>query len=214
MKPLKMAVTLALGLVAGACSNTERSRNLDDPAVPAQAMAQQACALCHGQGGRSTNPGFPKLAGQQAPYLEGQLKAFRGKNRSDPAGEQYMWGLSKTLTDEQIAGLASYYAAQTPGAADAGADPALAAEGKTIFEKGVPEEQVPACNSCHGSSGQGNGVIPRIAGQHGDYLRKQLLIFQGTEQRPDGVAMKMVTHKLSDHQMQALAAYIQGLSAG
>ena len=32
------------------------------------------------------------------------MKEFRSHNRLDPAGFEYMWGLSRSLTDEQIEG--------------------------------------------------------------------------------------------------------------
>ena len=33
---------------------------------------------------------------------------------------------------------------------------------------------MPACVSCHGEKAEGNGPIPRLAGQHQAYLARQL----------------------------------------
>jgi cytochrome c553 len=104
-------LVLSAGALLMGCSNIDRSRNLADPKVPAATMAQQVCSLCHGLEGQSVNPSFPNLAGQQQTYFIAQMKEFRGHNRLDPAGYEYMWGLSRSLTDEQIEGLAAYYAA-------------------------------------------------------------------------------------------------------
>ena len=65
------------------------------------------------------------------------------------------------------------------------------------------------CSTCHGDRGQGNGQFPRVAYQHSDYVIKQLTVFQRTNERPDGVAMKAITHSLSDQNMAAVAAYMQ-----
>ena len=63
------------------------------------------CAACHGIDGISFNPLWPNLAGQQAAYLEKQLKDFREGRRSDPS----MNAMAKPLSDEDIANLATYY---------------------------------------------------------------------------------------------------------
>lgn len=72
----------------------------------AEQMAKNVCAGCHGPDGISTNPLWPNLAGQKAPYLAKALHDFRDGTRTDPN----MSSLSKTLSDEQIKELAAYYA--------------------------------------------------------------------------------------------------------
>ncbi|MDX1513582.1 MAG: cytochrome c [Gammaproteobacteria bacterium] len=69
-----------------------------------------ACAACHGVDGNSTNPEWPKLAGQHAKYLEKQIKAFKSGARKDPL----MSPMVANLSDEDIADLAAYYASQKP----------------------------------------------------------------------------------------------------
>ena len=202
---------VALVALAG-CAAPERSRNLNDPAVPAMAMAQQVCSNCHGIDGNSISPNFPRLAAQTEPYLTEQLKAFRGHGRSDPAGFEYMWGLSRHITDAQIEGLAAYFSSQAATPNQAKADPALAEKGKAIFENGRPDRNLMACKVCHGDRAQGNGQFPRLAGQHSDYLVKQLIVFQRTEQRPEGAVMKTIAHLLDPQDVDAVAAYLQGLS--
>ena len=207
-KPLILAV---VALATAACAVPERSRNLNDALVPASAMAQQVCSNCHGLDGNSTSPNFPRLAGQSEAYLVEQLKAFRGHGRLDPAGFEYMWGLSRHLTDAQVEGLAAYFSSQvaTPNAAHA--DPQLAARGKALFENGKPDKNLPACNVCHGDKAQGNANFPRLAGQHADYLEKQLEVFQRTDQRPEGAVMKSIAHLLDTADVHAVAAYLQGI---
>ena len=40
-------------------------------------LATQVCANCHGPHGDSVSSAFPRLAGQQAAYIEVQLEAFK-----------------------------------------------------------------------------------------------------------------------------------------
>jgi cytochrome c553 len=202
-------VAVAFAALATGCANLEHSRNLADPKASATALAQQVCSACHGLDGNSTSPIFPRLAGQQASYIVAQLTNFRSHQRSDPAGYIYMWGLSRHLTDPQIEALGEYYAKQTARRSRWGAvEPGLLAAGKEIYEKGVPEQNVVACTACHGPKGEGMGSFPRLAFQHGDYIIKQLDVFQFSQHRP-GTPMEQITHPLTGDNKAAVAAYIQ-----
>jgi cytochrome c553 len=203
-------LAVAAAAFCAGCSSLDRSRNLNNPAVPPQALAQQVCSICHGIDGNATSPNFPNLAGQQEQYLIAQLTEFRDKKRSDPAGFEYMWGLSRHLTDDQIKGLAGYYAVQKPVPLPA-SDSGQMSEGESIFANGVPGKNVPACHTCHGQRGEGNGQFPRIADQHADYLFKQLMVFQRTDERPEGSVMKTIAHDMTRENMKAVAAYLQGM---
>lgn len=208
MRHPALAFALLPFLVAG-CADTSRSRNTADPRISAITIAQQVCSNCHGVNGISISPNFPILAAQTPTYLLNQLMAFKSHGREDPAGFEYMWGLSRSLSDEQMRGLADYFGAQGPAptrGAPRGSDPT---RGEGIYRAGLPDQGVPACAACHGDKGQGNDSFPRLAGQHSDYLIKQLTVFQQTDQRPAGVAMKAVTHDLRPADMRDVAAFLQ-----
>ena len=212
MKFSHLTVALAAAAAAGACSTPERSRETANPNTPAIALAQQVCSNCHGLDGNSESPNFPRLAGQTEPYLVEQLTSFRSRGRVDPAGFIYMWGLSRNLTDEQIKGLASYFASQKPAVIVYRTGyAALINQGKAINEGGVPSKNVPGCSVCHGPDGQGNGQYPRIAAQHADYLVKQLGTFKRADVRPDGGVMKNIAHDLSPEEMHAVASYLEAI---
>jgi len=197
---------IGAGLIVG-CTNLPRSRDLANPNVSAVTLAQQVCSNCHGLTGNSVSPNFPRLAGQISGYLVAQLENFRSHKRSDPAGFEFMWGITHHFTDDQIKGLAEYFAQQTPQP-NAPVDAHLMAEGKVIFENGVPGKEAPPCQACHGPQAQGMGTFPRLANQHQDYLVKQLHVFQQTEGRP-GTPMKQITHLLTTQEMLAVAGYLQ-----
>lgn len=212
---MKTAAIVGLSLVligVGGCANTQRSRNLNDPNVPAKVTALQVCSNCHGVDGNSASPNFPALAGQQEKYFIEQMTSFRSHNRLDPAGFEYMWGLSRHLTDDQIKGLAAYFAEQKAVPKPA-TDAQLMSRGQAIFEQGISDKNVPACTVCHGTQAQGKDNYPRLADQHADYLVKQLQVFQRTDERPEGSVMKQVAHELTPDNMLAVAAYLQSLPA-
>lgn len=205
-----MSVVVAAAITTG-CANPERSRDIGNPNISGTTLAQQVCSNCHGMTGTSVSPNFPNLAGQTEPYLIAQLSSFKSHGRSDPAGFEYMWGLSRSLTDDQMKQLAAYYARQTPGALPIEGDRAGLAAGKGIFESGVPEKSIPACASCHGADAKGNATFPRLAGQHVDYIVKQLRVFQRTDERPEGAVMKVVAHDLTPQNIRDVASFLQAL---
>ena len=207
---LMLVAAALIGLVAG-CDNVERSRDTANPNVSGDTLAMQVCSNCHGPTGNSVSPNFPNLAAQQEAYVAAQLHAFKGHSREDPAGFEYMWGLSHNLTDKQIQELAAHFAGQKLERQGVEGRPDRIAAGKAIFTSGLPDQSVPACSSCHGPDGMGNAAAPRIAGQHADYLVKQLKVFQRTNQRPAGVVMKTVAHELTRQNMENVSAYLQAM---
>lgn len=182
-----------------------------DPITPEQVVerAIHVCNACHGDGGDSKSPIYPKLAGQPAIYLADQMRAFRAMKRSDSSAQAYMWGISALLDENTIEGLADYYEVQpiTPGKPG---KPALVERGRQIFDQGIPASNVRACAKCHGEDGEGESVFPRIAGQHAEYIVKQLQEFR-TKLRPHGVIMaNRVVKPMTPEDMEAVAAYLQG----
>lgn len=69
----------------------------------------QACIDCHGEAGRAPiDPTYPILAGQYHDYLEHSLQMYRDGDRSNPL----MATQAADLTDQEIADLSAYFAAQ------------------------------------------------------------------------------------------------------
>jgi cytochrome c553 len=168
----------------------------------------ETCGTCHGVNGRSVSPTFPNLAAQQAPYIELQLKAFKDQSRADPDAQAYMWGMASQLSDATINALAGYFAAQ-PAAPGRGGNSALIAQGKHVFEEGVPARQIPPCASCHGAHAEGIAFFPRLAGQHAPYLLKQLLVIQSVLRTAP--VMHGVIKDLTKDQMLAVVAYLESI---
>ena len=173
-------------------------------------MAERVCAPCHGRQGKSISPAFPRLAGQPAPYLETQLRAFHDRTRADPAAQGYMWGMTSQLEQEAIRGLAAYYASRPALPLPTAAESALLEKGKRIYEQGLPAQSVPACTSCHGARGEGDGANARLAGQHPEYLVKQLEYFRA-ELRTNDPIMRQICAEMNADQIRAVAVYASSL---
>ncbi len=173
----------------------------------------QYCQDCHGpsgQGYRGFYP-IPRLAGQQTDYIENQLRAFVERRRPN----NIMANVAHVLSPAMINALATHFRSLNP-APIGGAPRQLVAEGRRIFEGGVPDANVAACAACHGPDATGRGQIPRLAGQLYPYLIKELTNW-GKERgqlptHPDtSFIMAPVAHSLNKSEVEAVAAYLSYL---
>ncbi|HVS27783.1 MAG TPA: c-type cytochrome [Burkholderiales bacterium] len=119
-----------------------------------------------------------------------------------------MWSIAGTLDDSIISGLAEYYAKQPPMRGKKGPT-ALIEEGKALFKNGIPSKKIPACASCHGENAEGASIFPRLAGQHAEYLVRQLTVIQ--QNLRNSPIMHGIVEQLSEKEMKALAAYLESL---
>ncbi|MEY4195676.1 MAG: hypothetical protein RLZZ226_2044 [Pseudomonadota bacterium] len=196
----KKKLLITLMILAG-CSGVEAAGN---PAAGQEKAA--TCAGCHGQGGNSETPIFPKFAGQHAAYIAKQLYDFKSQKRPNPT----MNAISEMLSDEDIADLSAYYASQQ-GTTETPPHNAL---GEKIYRTGNPATHVAACSGCHDPHGKGNplAVIPSLRGQHAAYLEKTLKDFRGGVRGNDmNAMMRTAALKLSDDEITAVADFISGL---
>jgi len=172
--------------------------------------AAGTCVACHGPGGNSANPDWPKLAGQGAPFIVEQLQMFKQGERTNPV----MMPQGKALTDEDMKNLAAYYSIQKPSPGVASSDAVKAVE--KLYRAGDAARGVPACLSCHGPKGAGNAAAgyPRIGGQHAKYAAgslRRLRDLNGHTAAANPAAMAGIAARLTDNEIDALASYINGL---
>jgi cytochrome c553 len=176
-------------------------------AQDAQTLASTVCAACHGADGNSAIAMFPKIAGLQASYLSKQLRDFQaGRRKSD-----VMAPVVATLKPQDILALADHYAAQAIKPSP-DIDTRLVGLGKLIYFDGNEQTGVPACVGCHQPAGAGHLIYPRIGGQHAAYVRQQLKSFANGDRSNDANRfMRVVAKRLSDEEIDAVAAYLAGL---
>lgn len=166
------------------------------------------CIECHGVGGNSTEPMFPKLAGQGEGYLYKQLMDFASGAREGA----FMSGIVQDLGKEDMADIAAYFASttHTRGAVSN----TLLAEGQKLYRGGNKETGVPACMACHGPSGAGIPAAkwPSLSGQHIAYIEGQLADFaNGIRHNDMNGMMRDIAAKMSKDERKAVSAYISGL---
>lgn len=185
------------------------SRPAAAPAAPIDVSGLiHVCSSCHGFEGRNDSSSFPNLAGEPKQFLVTELEAMRDHKRADAHVQTYMWGMTARLTNPQIEGIADYYSHQAPAAGAPNNSPQVAA-GRAIYLNGIPARSVPACQTCHGAQAQGRGPFPRLAGQHAQYVARELGEF-ASGQRANPV-MHENSKNLSPAEIEAVAAYLATL---
>jgi cytochrome c553 len=100
---MKTHIVLAAALLALSAPAFASSGNADNGK-----KKSEPCKACHGEGGISASPDFPKLAGQHEDYLAIVLNHYKNGKRKDPI----MQGQVANLTQRDIQDLAAYYAGQ------------------------------------------------------------------------------------------------------
>ena len=177
-------------------------------AMPAsvEQTAQQVCDNCHGRQGESAGPAFPHLAGQNAAYITKQLRDFKSGRRDNRAMREMM----AELSDAELIEFGVLYAAMKP-VPHTMADAAPARAGRLLFNAGKPKLGVPACTACHGAQASGSNSLPRLAGQHALYLKRQLQDFGQRQRTNDNAVMHDIASRLSEPEMDAVASYLSGL---
>jgi cytochrome c553 len=166
------------------------------------------CIGCHGVDGNSSNPDWPSLAGQGAPYIAKQIADFKSGARKDPT----MTAMAAGVKDEDIDDIAAFFASHKRNIL--GADKTKIALGEQIFRAGIKDKGVAACASCHGPTGIGNPAakFPALSGQHAKYTVKALNDFRaGVRSNDPQKMMQTVAARLSDKEIDAVASYVAGL---
>jgi cytochrome c553 len=187
----------------------------------AEAGATKAavCTACHGVNGNSVNPEWPSIAGQNAAYIREQLAMFKSRQRVN----EVMYPIVASMSEQDFADVAAFFAAQTPTGLEA--DPSYWKAGETLYKSGDLARNIPACTACHGPAGQGNAAAgyPALRAQHSVYTVKQLqnYLTQNRYRDPTDPAkvhqtrnsgmMTTIAARLTPEDIRNVASYLQGL---
>ncbi len=166
-------------------------------------LEREGCASCHGEAGEGGSG--PRLDIQSPGYIADALEAFRQRTRASGT----MIAAASRLSDGQIEELSAYYGKLVDAEAGEGG------LGAQIAMRGIPERDIAACDSCHGS---GRPEFPRLMGQDRDYLVTQLELFNEHGVERGGhhaqimaqalrVLPQMEVGPLSEAEIEALAGY-------
>lgn len=169
------------------------------------------CMGCHGiKGYQASFPEIhkvPMISGQGAGYIASALNAYKKGERKHPT----MRGIADSLTDQDIADVAAYYA--TSGVVEGAPAVAKAAGGSTKAEELLAKG---ACASCHGEnlSTPIDPSYPKIAGQHSDYLFVALKAYKaegGALVGRGNAIMGGIAKQFSNTELKELANYVGSL---
>lgn len=171
-----------------------------------------ACAGCHGMKGEG-NAAFPRLAGTGQAYLLAQLDAFAAGSRKSPVMQPFAQRMSQAQRDA----VTTYYSQLPPPfVAQEKVNAAAGDLGVLLATRGRWASNIPACAQCHGLGGSGVGSqFPPLAGLPAVYIVQQLQAWKSGERPPGPLElMPAVARKLSESDMNQVAAYYAGLTAG
>ncbi len=169
------------------------------PGTPYAQRFAGLCAACHGANGLSETPLTPVLAGQPALYVITQLFLFREGRRSNEA----MTAVARTLTDDDLRGFSELIETLPPVPPPPPAtppDPIRMARGQALAEQHK-------CVFCHGAGLGGGQQVPRIAGQHEEYLQASLRGFHAGSRPGYTQAMTEAVSQLRPDDLDTLAYY-------
>ena len=192
-------ITMYRMLAAAALIASAHAAVAQATAAPAPAKAA-LCMACHGAEGKSTQVQYPILAGQTSRYLYLQLRDFQEMRRSDPLMSPMVAGLSR----DEMRELSDYFAKQKPPPQPFKVDPEKARLGKLKADETL-------CTMCHLGGFAGQNEIPRVAGQHYEYVVKQLLDFKAQKRTNDAGNMTAVSRTLNEKDIENLGHYLAGL---
>ena len=210
---LRLALqAVVLAVVFSAAARPDASGAAPLPRQDLQAKLEY-CKTCHGLSGQGYHGYFPmpRLAGQQPKYLENQLRAFNERRRTNPV----MANVAHSLSPSIVAALAAHFRDLDARPIGGGPRDRLVT-GRTIYQEGLPESNVPACSACHGHEAKGQDEIPRLAGQLFPYTVKELTNWSserglGGIKNDTSAIMAPTAHNLTQSQIAAIAAYLSYL---
>ncbi|MGH8221733.1 MAG: c-type cytochrome [Woeseiaceae bacterium] len=159
----------------------------------------KSCEVCHNESGASTQQQYPILAGQEFYYLYVQLKDFKSGLREGPI----MGPLASALEKDEMQLVAQYFSEQRWPETNYSVDETRIDSALTVINSGQ-------CVACHLGAFHGNSRVPRLAGQHPEYLAKTMLDFKSRSRNnaPDKGSL-MAT--FDDDQILDVAYYLGAL---
>jgi cytochrome c553 len=165
------------------------------------------CAACHGPAGRGTSDGaIPAIAGQHGSVILKQLVDFRHDRRWDERMEHFT-DRHHLPTPQDLTDVAAYASSlpRFPSTDGIGDGTALAEGASAYFQ---------VCEACHGPLGQGDvlRLRPRLAGQHYQYLLRQLTETAAGQRPAMDPAHVERLRRLTPTQLRGVADYLSRVS--
>jgi len=147
------------------------------------------CKNCHGDDGNPKKASMPTLAGQDAKYFIKAMKQYKDGKRL----HEKMFEAVEELSEQDMADLATYYAAGKPRPRD-------------VRMPLKSTEWIARCERCHGIDGNSTDPrFPMLAGQDETYLKKILQVDASDERA--NLTMHAMARPLSKMDIERIASY-------
>jgi cytochrome c553 len=168
----------------------------------AQTIAErvEVCAGCHGQDGKPVDKTIPVIWGQQAGYIYIQLRDFKRGDRKN----EIMQPIASALEKQDMLAIAEYLSKKPWPSLGQPRSP------KDVSVRALSAEHSVGCTGCHLDQFQGDGTVPRLAGQSREYLTKTIADFR-TRARGNNPGMSDLMLATPPDDLAALAEYLAGL---
>ncbi len=211
----KLLTTMFALAVACVTLSAEAQQVTGKPQDGARKVAM--CVGCHGIiGYQASFPEIykvPMIAGQSATYIVSALTAYKGGDRKHPT----MRAIADTLTEQDMADLAAYYSQL--GVKEGDAPPvALAKATPDNIQALISRDKDNSCTKCHGANFNtpNDGTVPKLAGQHADYLFVALKSYRVKNNPHLGrsnavMAGQVEPKKFTNAELKTLASYISSV---
>lgn len=186
-KPMKIKIVV-LGLLASGALAAQA-------ADPIEALAR-TCNNCHGVNGVSAGPSMPSIGGLSEAYLKNVMLQWKTGERQAAT----MNRLIKGFSDEQIAGLAKYFAAKPWVPVAQHTNASLVAKGKEATDR---------CETCHGATGgqPDDENTPKLNGQWAKYLELELAKYRDEGFKMNHAKMIKNARKMESAEVEIAAQF-------
>jgi cytochrome c553 len=160
----------------------------------------QVCAGCHGQDGKPIDKTIPVIWGQQQGYLYIQLRDFKRNDRKN----EIMQPIVADMERQDMMDIAEYFSNKP------WPDLGQPRASKEVADRALSANHSVGCTGCHLDHFQGDGTVPRLAGQSREYLAKTTADFR-SRARGNNPGMSDLMLATSPDDLAALSEYLSGL---
>lgn len=164
------------------------------------------CTDCHGKAGAEPDRDKqPVLAAQVAAYTYKQLKDYQTGDRDS----RKMQRAVEELSDQQLADLSAWYAAQPIPKVEVDEDENFSDATVELVFKGDKKRMIQPCAACHGSKGEGAAIdVPAITGQNVRYFKDTMKEYAKGRRTNDVYSrMRIIAAQLTRDEIEELAVY-------
>lgn len=160
----------------------------------------QVCAGCHGQDGKPIDKTIPVIWGQQQGYLYIQLRDFKRNDRKN----EIMQPIVSSMERQDMMDIAEYFSNKP------WPDLGQPRASKDVSDRALSANHSVGCTGCHLDHFQGDGTVPRLAGQSREYMAKTIADFR-SRARGNNPGMTDLMLATSPDDLAALSEYLSGL---